>query len=52
MVRPDRDVDGGGGDGADASPPSFLPLSAATTGLDFGLGFEFGFDLDLGFGWC
>jgi hypothetical protein len=43
-------VEGGGG--ADGPPSSLAPPFAATIGLDFGLRFEAGFAVDIGFGWC
>ena len=52
MARPDRDVDGDRGRGADASPPSFPPPFSPTAGFGFGFGFEAGFSLDLGLVWC
>jgi hypothetical protein len=52
MARPDRDVDGGGSSGANASPPSFPLPFLPTTGLDFGLRFEASFGLGLSLVWC
>lgn len=49
MFRPDRDVGGGAGGGADGPPSSFLSPFAPATGLVLGLGFDAGLGLDLGF---
>ena len=47
MVRPDRDVDSGGGGDASAPPLSFPLLFPPTTGLGLGLCFKAGFSLGL-----
>jgi hypothetical protein len=52
MVRPDRNVDSGGGSCANASLPLFPLLFLPTTGLDFGLRFKASFGFSIGLVWC